>query len=437
MSFSISGIHVPHMKNTANHVPERPVPPKNVVLPVVMHIGKPAVPKVKKGDYVKVGELIAEQDGAVSSPVYASVSGTVIKTEDILLSSGTFAPAIYIESDGLMSVYENIAPPVINERADFIKAIKDSGVVGLGGAGFPTYIKLDVKREIEELIINGAECEPYITSDTRTMIDDAEEIVYGISLCEKFLGVKRTIIAIEENKKKAIEKMREAIKGKDNVSIKILKSMYPQGAEKVIVYNTTRKVIPAGKLPIDVGVVVCNCTTMAVIAKYIKTGMPLIEKCVTVDGSAVKEPKNLIVPIGTPIKYLLDLCGADEAEIKKVLYGGPMMGITVPNLDAPILKNTNAIIAMNEKEAKRPEPTQCIHCGLCAAHCPVSISPFSIARAYKKGDAEELKRLRVDICMECGCCSYVCPAKRPLVETNKLSKTVLREYNMKNKEEKK
>lgn len=430
MSFYLHGVHLPHRKKTSDMEPVRMSAPQKIVLPMSMHIGAPAVPCVKAGDHVDIGTLVGSQSGYVSSPIYSSVSGTVKKIDDILLSSGKPCPAVIVESDGLMTFDQNIAPPEMNGYEDLIAAVKASGVVGLGGAGFPTHVKLDVKdiSKIQELIINGAECEPYITSDTRTMIDKAHEIENAISIFEKFLGVKKTIIGIEENKKKAIAKMREIAQRNPRVEVKVLPGVYPQGGEKVLVYHTTGKVIPAGKLPLDVGCIVCNCTTMAAISNFIKTGIPLVNKCVTVDGSAVKEPKNVIVPIGTPISDVFEFCGGFSEEPQKVLYGGPMMGISVPDTSLPVLKNTNALLAFGEKEAKRPQSTQCIHCGLCVSHCPVSLSPVGIAKAYKSGNAEALAKLRVDICMECGCCSYVCPAKRPLVETNKMSKTLLHEY---------
>ncbi len=436
MSFYLSGVHIPHKKNTAEMAPVRMNIPKTVVLLTSMHIGKPALPVVKAGDHVDVGTLVAEQNGVVSSPVYSGVSGTVKKIEDALLAGGTFAPAVVIETDGLQTKDLNILPPQINGYEDFITAVKKSGIVGLGGAGFPTYVKLDVKdtSKIQELIINCAECEPYITSDTRTMLDKTEEIEYAISLFEKYLGIKKTVIGVESHNKKAIEKMKQIAAKNPNAEVKILPSVYPQGGEKVLIYHTVKKVVPAGKLPIDVGCIVCNCTTMAAIAEFIRTGMPLVEKCITVDGSAVKEPKNVIVPIGAKLADVFEFCGGFKSEPKKVLYGGPMMGISVPGLEVPVLKNTNALIALNEKDAKRPHSTQCIHCGMCVSHCPVKLSPMGIAKAYKNGNAEALQKLRVDICMECGCCSYICPAKRPLVETNKMAKTMLREYQNAQKE---
>lgn len=436
MSFFLKGVHVPHRKNTADSAPIKMTVPKTVMIPMSMHIGKPSVPIVSVGDHVHVGTLIGEQNGAVSSPIYSSVSGTVKKIDDILLANGMYSKAIVIVSDGLQAKDPSISPPVIACKEDLVSAIQKSGIVGLGGAGFPTYIKFNVKdvSAIDELIINGAECEPYITSDTRTMIDETDDIAFAISLIKKHLGIKKVIIGIEANKKSAIIKMKEIAEDIDGAEVKVLPSVYPQGGEKVLIYHTTGKVVPAGKLPIDVGCIVCNCTTMAAIAKFAKTGMPLVEKCVTVDGSAVKEPQNVIVPIGTSMADVFEFCKGFISEPKKILYGGPMMGISVASIDMPVLKNTNALLAFNEKDALRPKMTQCIHCGMCVSHCPFGLSPIGIAKAYKNGNIEELKKLRVDICMECGCCSYICPAKRPLAETNKLAKNILREYVAKQKE---
>ena len=222
--------------------------------------------------------------------------------------------------------------------------------------------------------------------------------------------------------------MQELASQKSGVEVHVLPSIYPQGGEKVLIYNTTKKIVPKGGLPLDVGVIVINCTTLAEIAKYLETGMPLVEKCITVDGSAVREPKNVVAPIGTPLTKLFDFCSGFKSEPEKVLYGGPMMGIAVPSLDEPVLKNTNAVIAMDKNEAKPPKVTPCINCGACLNHCPLKLDPREIARAYKRNSAEDLQMLCVDLCMECGCCSYVCPAKRPLVQTNKLAKAKLREY---------
>jgi len=435
MKFLIRGIHVPHRKNTADIEPARISPPPFVVLPMSMHIGRPATPEVKPGDHVDVGQRVGAQNGFISSSIYASVSGTVKKCDDILLSSGSYCPAVMIESDGLMTPYSEIRPPEVVDRESFIAAVRESGVVGLGGAGFPTYVKfaVDDPKKIEELIINGAECEPYITSDTRTMIDRADEIEEGISLIMKYLGISKVIIAVEKNKPKAIARMREIESRIDGVKVKALPSSYPQGGEKVIIYNTTGKIVPPGKLPIDLGSLVCNCTTVAAIARYVKTGMPLTEKTLTVDGGAVKNPTNLIVPIGTPVEYVFEAAGGFSEVPAKVLYGGPMMGIAIPDISAPVLKNTNALLALTERESKTPKETACIRCGSCVNNCPLGLRSTDISIAYKARDGAALKALHTLTCMGCGCCSYVCPAKKPLVQTNKLAKQMLREYIEKEK----
>ena len=435
MLFSLKGVKVPHRKHTDGMVAVQMAAPNTVILPMSMHIGKPAKPVVKVGDHVDVGSLIAEQDGFVSSPVYASVSGKVKKIDEILLAGGTKAPAVVIESDGEMTVAPSVQVPKVENKEEFIEALRLSGIVGLGGAGFPTYVKFNVDPErIEELIINGAECEPYITSDSITMLECTEDIETAIAAMEKHLGIKKVILGIEKNKAKAIEKMRTLEQKDDKFKVQVLKDLYPQGGEKVLIYHTTGKVVPAGKLPIDVGCIVCNSTTMAAIGKYLKTGMPLVSKCVTVDGSAVKEPKNVIVPIGTPLKDVFEFCGGFKSEPAKVIYGGPMMGIAVPDMDVPVLKNTNALLALDEKEAAPAKTTACIRCGACANHCPFRLNPAAMAKAYERNDMEALEELRVDICMECGCCSFICPAHRPLVQTHKLAKAALREAAQKAKE---
>lgn len=426
MAFYLKGVKVPHLKSTANAsaVPLDKV--EKVTIPTSMHIGAPAKPIVKKGDKVKVGTLIAEKNGIVSSPIHSSVSGTVLSVDDFLLSNGKTADAITIESDGEMSLDENIKAPVIRGKASLLKAIEQSGIVGLGGAGFPTHIKFDTDKKIEYLIVNGAECEPYITSDSVTMVNFAEDILFALEKLVKHFKIDNVIIGIENNKPEAIAKMQEICEKYDNFSVAVLPSLYPQGGEKVLVYHTTKRQIPEGKLPIDVGCVVCNSTTVATIGKYLKTGIPLVEKCVTVDGSAVENPQNVIVPIGTPIKALLDFCSL-KSEPHKVLYGGPMMGVAIPDISSPVLKNTNAIVAFDEKDAKIPKPTACIKCGSCAHHCPLGIDPTLISKLLKQNDTEGLKRVGALLCMECGCCSFVCPAKRPIVQNNRLAKAAIKE----------
>ena len=435
MAFSLHGVHVPHRKNTADMPAIRMAPPKTVTLPMSMHIGAPARPTVKVGDAVKVGTLIAEAGGPVSVPMHASVSGKVTKITDYLLSDGRTVPAVVIESDGEMTPDETVAPPVVDSRESLVEAIRSAGIVGLGGAGFPTHFKLNVDpARIEYLIINAAECEPYVTSDTRTMLDRSDDMAYALEALKTHMGIKDVVIGIEKNKPAAIQSMMQLMKDTCKgctVTVKVLPSVYPQGGEKVLIYHTTGRVVPMGKLPIDVGCIVLNCTTLAAIGAYLKTGMPLVEKCVTVDGGAVKEPKNVIVPVGTSMADVFDFCGGLQETPVKVIYGGPMMGIAVPDTTAPILKNTNAILALTAKETKLPKTTACIRCGACANTCPFGLEPAAIAKAYKNRDAAKLEELNLNACMECGCCSFVCPANRPLVQTNKLGKVFLKEEKAK------
>ncbi len=431
MAFSLHGVHVPPKKNTEGMTPVYMPPPATVTLHTAMHIGTPAIPCVKIGDHVDVGTVIAHPDGAVSAPVHASVSGKVSAIRDVTLANGRRVPGIVITSDGEMTKDPGIQPPTVNSKEDFIKALETSGIVGLGGAGFPTYVKYasDNPGVIEELIVNGAECEPYITSDSVTMANKAEDIAYALTRMQELFGFQKIIIAIENNKKAGIAAMEAICLQIPGASVKVLPEMYPQGGEKVLIYHTTGKVVPEGGLPSHVGCIVSNSSTVAEIGCFLKTGMPLVNRCITVDGSAVKSPKNVVAPVGTSLRDLLDFAGGLQDEAVKVMYGGPMMGIAVPDLDVPVLKNTNAVLAFGKGDAILPKPTPCIRCGACTNHCPFGINPAAIAKAYKAEDVEELDRLGATLCMECGCCSYICPAHRPLTETNRLAKRAVRRAN--------
>ena len=430
--FHLHGVHLKHRKNTAESVPVRMPIPRTVTLPMSMHIGAPAIPVVKVGETVKVGQLVGEAAQGLSSPVYSGVSGSVKKIDEMVVSSGATIRTVLIECDGEQTVSETVTPPTVTSREEFLAAVRESGIVGLGGAGFPTTVKLsaDVSR-IDTIVVNGAECEPYITSDTRTMLDESALVAEGIALLMKYLETDRCVIGIEKNKPACIAEMRRVTAEMTGVTVKTLPSVYPQGGEKVLVYHTVGRVIGEGKLPLDCGVIVINCTTLAAIARYIRTGMPLVERCVTVDGSAVAEPKNVIVPIGTSVMDLLEFCGGFSQVPRKILYGGPMMGVALADLSMPILKQTNAILAFGRKEATPPPTSPCIKCGRCMEHCPFGLSPVEIAKAYEAQDGAALEKLKVNLCMECGCCSYVCPAKRNLVQQNKLAKGILRSYQMK------
>jgi electron transport complex protein RnfC len=403
-----------------------------------MNIGKPATPVVKAGDEVKVGQRIGEAGGFVSSPVYSGVSGKVKKIDKMLLFHGAVCDAVVIETDGQQTPYEDLHAPEVTDFDSFINAARDSGVVGLGGAGFPTSVKLKVDPEkVEFICVNGAECEPYITADTRTMLDDAEMLVDGVELLHGYYPKAKVIIGIENNKPACVKKLQGLLSGKAYAEVNALPALYPQGGEKVLIYNTTGRIVPEGKLPLDVGVVIMNVTTLANIEMYIETGMPLVEKLVTVDGSAVAEPKNVLVPIGAKVGDVFEFCGGFKEEPGKILYGGPMMGTAVPDLDAPILKNTNAILAFNKRDSEAQKETPCIRCGNCVNHCPMRLNPPAIAKAFNFKDGEKLYKYRVNLCMECGACSFVCPAHQPIVQRHKLAKLMLREWQNSVKEEKK
>ncbi len=431
--FKLGKTRLPHRKGTAGMPPVRLNGVKCVTIPLSQHIGAPAVPTCQAGDTVYVGTLIGEAGGYVSANIHSSVSGTVKKIDTILQSSGRTVSAVVIESDGLMTPDPAITAPRIESLDDLSAAVKASGLVGLGGAGFPTHVKIDgaKKSAIDKIVINAAECEPYITSDTRTMLDDTDYVRFGIELLTRFIDAD-VIIGIEKNKAEPIAKLTAAFADMPRVTVMPLPDTYPQGGEKILIYNTTEREVPEGGLPSDVGVLIMNVTSVAFLAKYAKTGMPLVEKCVTFDGGAVKEPKNVIVPIGTPVGELAELAGGFKSKPGKVLYGGPMMGVAMCSLDEPIMKNTNAITALSHEQSMIPEGTACIHCGRCVGICPMGLNPTVYAKAMNLDDhterAERLTNAKVMLCIECGSCSFVCPAKRPLVETNRLAKVELREY---------
>lgn len=434
--FKLGKTHVPHYKNTAEMPAVRMPAPAEVLISMSQNIGAPSVPAVSVGDTVYVGTLIGEAGGYVGAPVHSSVSGTVKKIDSYVQSSGRSVTAILIESDGNMTPDPSIEPPVITDIDSLSAATRASGLIGLGGAGFPTSVKLDAEKRglIKKIILNGAECEPYITSDTRTMLDDADLIKEGAELLLKYISADELIIGIEKNKPECIAKLTEVFADNAKVSVSSLPDTYPQGGEKVLIYNTTGLIVPEGKLPADVGCLVMNVTTVAALARYARTGMPLVEKCVTVDGSAIKNPMNVIVPVGTHISDVLEFVGGVSEDVGKVLYGGPMMGVSVTSTDEPVLKNTNAITALTRRDALSYKVTACIHCGRCVAACPMGLNPTAFAKAMNIPElasrVERLNEASIGLCIECGCCSFVCPAKRPLVQNNRLGKADSRAYAM-------
>ncbi len=426
---------IPHRKGTAGMIPVRIAPPAEVLLPLSQHIGAPATATVKVGDEVKVGQLIGEAACTMSSPVYATVSGKVTKIEALLRANGRTDQAIRIESDGLMTPVEGLVPPTVTDIDSLVAAVFRSGVVGLGGAGFPTAAKLEsaAKSSVHTVILNGAECEPYITCDARTMLDDAQSIREGVELIKRALpSVKAFLIGIEENKPDCIANMQQTFLNDGAVTVRALPSRYPQGAEKVLIRNLTGQTVPAGKFPADIGVLVINVTTLSKIAEYVRTGMPLVERCITVDGSAVREPKNLIVPIGTLIRDVASAAGGFTDELGKIVLGGPMTGFAACSDAEPIVKTTGAVLAFTKAESVHRKSTACIHCGKCVEACPHLLNPTAFTKALSIDNEEErmqtLDTLGINLCVECGSCSFVCPANRPLMENNRVAKGALRSY---------
>jgi electron transport complex protein RnfC len=332
-----------------------------------------------------------------------------------------------------MRLWEGIEPPVVETREDLIKAVRASGLVGLGGAGFPAHVKLNfpADKNIDTLVINAAECEPYITVDYRECIENSWDILSSVYILKDLLGFKKVVIAVEDNKPEAFKVLKNIADHKedvdDTVKLMTLESKYPQGAEKMMVQSATGRRVPPGKLPADVGCVVMNIASVAFIARYLKTGKPLVSRSLTVDGSAIAEPKNVRVPVGTSISEIIDFCGGFKTDPAKIITGGPMMGLAIVGTDLPVLKQNNAILAFSKDDAVLKPETDCIRCGRCAIACPMSLMPTNIVRAAKAKDTDALKQLGVMVCMECGSCAFACPAGKPLVQHMRLAKTILRE----------
>lgn len=388
------------------------IKPKRVRIPLSMHIGAPCKPVVKVRDYVQRGQLIADSDEFISSPIHASISGTIksVQIDDQFIE---------IESDGEMTPYENISIPIIKSKDDFLKEVRKSGLVGLGGAGFPASVKLSIQDgEVDTLIANGAECEPYLTSDDYTMNYRQDDILDGMVETMKWLKIPNGIFAIENNKLNTVKSLNDKIKSDPekykNITIVVMDSVYPKGMEKITIYNATGRVVPMGKLPKDVGCIVQNVNTLAELGKYLRTGMPLVDRIVTIDGEAIKETQNLIIPIGTIIEEVFDYTGLN-AEPQLVMMGGPMMGVPLSSTQSPIIKQNNAILAMLDGEFQLADETNCIRCSRCLDVCPMSLQPTTIVKAVQTNNFEKAQDYDISNCMECGSCGYACPAKIPLV----------------------
>ena len=425
------GIH-PHegvggkAANCGNAIVELSAPPR-VIIPLSQHIGAPAKALVQKGDYVKVGQMIGEAGGFVSAPVHSSVSGTVVGVEKCLLANGMEVSAIVIDNDykdEWTELHPSDHPETLTpkELADIVRA---AGIVGMGGATFPTSVKLSPPpgKTVEKLVINGAECEPYLTADHRLMLEKAAGIIDGIRLMMLALDVKEAIIGVENNKMDAVAALTEAAKAAEGIVVKALPVRYPQGGEKQLVYATTRRKVPCGALPLEVGCVVCNVGTCFAIHEAIRLGKPLIERVTTV-GGLVNNPGNFLVRIGTPIEALLDACGGMKPGVKQFINGGPMMGQAMSRTDIPVTKGCSGILALGE-EAEEPLESACIRCGRCIQACPMLLAPAQLDNAIRADDFEAAEKLGVMNCMECGACTFVCPAKRCLTQSFRTAKKVI------------
>ncbi len=421
------GIHPPHHKKTTEQCSVLLAQePKMVFIPMRQHIGAPCDPVVKKGDVVKMGQVIGEASAFISTCVHSSVSGTVVDVKGVDTLGGS-EMCVIIESDGLNEWHESVKPkgnPDQMSVEELLKCVKEAGIVGMGGAGFPTHIKLAPPKEkqIDSLIINGAECEPYLTADHRLMLETPEKVYDGIRIMMKILGVEKAFIGIEDNKPDAIEAMNKIASKDARIKVVALHTKYPQGAEKQLIYACTGKMVPSGGLPMDAQAVVNNVATAAAIADAVILGRPLIDRICTVTGSAVAQPKNLRIKIGTPLMELVEQCGGIKGNLGKIISGGPMMGLASHTLDIPSTKTTSGILLMNEEEAAPREMSNCIKCNRCVEICPAFLQPVFMSAHSLMDDFEGAERYKVLDCIECGSCSFVCPANRPLLPSIRVAK---------------
>jgi Na+-translocating ferredoxin:NAD+ oxidoreductase subunit C len=441
-TFPIGGVHPPENKITAG-VPIDYLPvPESVIIPVSQHIGSPANPVVSKGDTVKVGQLIAAGKGFVSANIHSSVSGKVIKIDFAADSTGYKQTAFFIDVEGdewmdTINRNKEINRDINLSSEQIIKRCFESGVVGLGGATFPTHVKLTVPsgKKCEVLIINGVECEPYLTSDHRLMLEKGEEILTGVAILMKALKVEKAIIGIENNKPDAIDHITKLASTFKGIAVYPLKVKYPQGAEKQLIKALTGREVPSGHLPLDVGAVVHNVGTAFAVYEAVQKNKPLFERVITVTGKSLSKPGNYVVRIGTPLSKLIEVAGGLPEDTGKIINGGPMMGKSVSNTDVPVVKGMSGVIIVPVKESVREETKPCIRCAKCVSACPLNLEPYLLMALSEKSLFERAEKERITDCMECGSCSFVCPANRPLLDYIRLGKSAVikmaRERNLK------
>ncbi|MBZ0198960.1 MAG: electron transport complex subunit RsxC [Ignavibacteriaceae bacterium] len=420
------GVHPREYKELTEHIAFEVMPaPQEIFVPLNQHLGKEAIALVKKGTAVIVGSVVAEADGFISAPIHSSVCGTVTSIGKQSTPFGFPKDTIVIKTNG--QAESNYLPPLSYEtitQEEIKERVKAAGIVGQGGAAFPTYVKLTPPKDkkIEFVILNGCECEPYLTRDYRFMVERPEAVIEGLKLLLKAINVEKGYIGIEDNKPDAIKIMTNATAGENNIEVFSLKTKYPQGAEKMLIKAITGREVPPGKLPLEVGAVIQNIGTAVAVYDAVVKGEPSLTAALTVTGLGIKNPKNLLVPVGTPLKDVLDFCGGVTDDAVKTIVGGPMMGVAQHDLMAPVLKATSGIIVLTEKEISKGEETACLKCGQCVSVCPLNLMPTKLVRYSQLGRFEDAEQLGITVCMECGTCAYTCPANIPLVQWLRLGK---------------
>lgn len=431
------GIHPPeHKEETAEKELQHLSPPDKVFIPLSQHFGRPAEPLVKKGDQVDLGQKIGNPPVLFSAAVHSSVSGKVLKVGGVNHPSGKPLLTVTIQNDGedrLSSEVKEVKDPFSLNPDQIRERVKEAGIVGLGGAAFPTAVKLAPPKDkpIDTILINGCECEPILTADYRMMMEYSEDILNGAELIRIATGAEKIVVGIEDNKKKAFSLFQEKTKDHPHTHVALLKTKYPQGAEKNLIYALLRREVPRGGLPFDVGVVVQNVGTTKAVYDGVKRGLPLYQRSLTVAGNGIKDPQNLMVRLGTPFEKAIDFCGGLKEDSSIVVMGGPMMGISQWTLDAPVIKGTSGILAW--KLASFPEETPCIRCGRCVSHCPMRLTPTQIKKYVEFDHLSEAEEWGVLDCVECGCCQYICPSKIPLVHWMRLGKAKVSNLKRKQK----